>query len=71
MKEILTEIQNGKFAQEWIDENKGERTRYNDLLKKDLEHPIETVGKKMRDNMSWLKEAAAKKGEREPVGAAR
>lgn len=73
MKEVLTEIQNGKFAQEWIDENKGSRDRYNELLKKDLEHPIETVGKKMRDNMSWLKEkaAAAKQAEKQPVGAGR
>ncbi|MBC7999399.1 MAG: ketol-acid reductoisomerase [Leptolyngbya sp.] len=57
MKEVLTEIQDGTFAREWIDENKGPRTRYNELLKKDLEQPIEAVGKRMRDNMSWLQES--------------
>lgn len=54
MKEILTEIQDGTFAREWVEENSAGRPRYSALLKKDLEHPIEKVGKTLRARMPWL-----------------
>ena len=54
MKKILTEIQNGEFAREWILENKAGRPVYNALLKKGQEHPIEEVGTKLRGMMSSL-----------------
>ncbi len=54
MKKILTEIQNGEFAREWILENKAGRPVYNALLKKGQEHPIEEIGGQLRQMMSSL-----------------
>lgn len=55
MKKILDEIQNGKFAQGWILENKAGRPMYSAMVKRDKEHLIEKVGKELRGMMSWLK----------------
>ncbi|MCS7228188.1 MAG: ketol-acid reductoisomerase, partial [Endomicrobia bacterium] len=55
MKKILKEIQTGKFAREWIKENKTGRKKFNELLKKGDEHPIEKVGAKLREMMPWMK----------------
>lgn len=55
MKNVLGEIQNGKFAQGWILENKAGRPMYNAIVKRDKEHQIEKVGAELRDMMSWLK----------------
>lgn len=54
MRKILYEIQSGKFAQEWIEENKSGRPNYNRLLKEGEEHPIEEIGKTLRGMMSSL-----------------
>jgi ketol-acid reductoisomerase len=59
MKKILTEIQQGKFARQWIRENRGGRRKYDALLKADLAHPIEKVGRELRARMPWLNEAKA------------
>ena len=56
MKKILKEVQDGTFARQWIRENKTGRKKYNALLKKDLAHPIEKVGVKLRARMPWLNE---------------
>ncbi len=56
MKRILEEVQNGHFAKEWIMENQVGRPVFTALRKKEAEHPIETVGKKLRSMMGWLKE---------------
>jgi ketol-acid reductoisomerase len=56
MKQILTEIQEGKFAKQWIRENKTGRRKYDALMQKDLKHPIEKVGAKLRARMPWLEE---------------
>ena len=57
MKKILNEIQSGEFAREWILECKANKPVFNALTKKDENHPIETVGKKLRDMMPWLQKA--------------
>ena len=54
MRYILDEIQSGEFAKEWILENKVNRPVFNALTKRDEEHLIEEVGKKLRGMMSWL-----------------
>jgi len=59
MKRMLEEVQTGIFAKEWILENKAGRPVFNALRKKDAEHPIEAVGKKLRSMMGWLKEKKA------------
>ena len=55
MREILEEIQNGSFAREWILENQANRPVYNALKSREAKHQIETVGKKLRAMMPWLK----------------
>ncbi len=59
MKKILTEIQQGKFARQWIKENRTGRRKYQKLLAKDLAHPIEKVGAKLRERMPWLEQGKA------------
>ena len=54
MKKVLKEVQNGKFARQWITENKRGQKKYKALMKKDLAHPIEKVGAKLRARMPWL-----------------
>ena len=56
MKRILEEIRSGAFAREWIEEDKAGRPEYKRLLAQDLAHPIEKVGKSLRERMSWLQE---------------
>jgi ketol-acid reductoisomerase len=56
MKKILREVQQGKFARQWIRENRTGRRKYARLLKKDLAHPIEKVGERLRARMPWLNE---------------
>ena len=59
MKKILAEIQDGKFARQWIAENKSGRKKYNKLMKADFTHKIEKVGAKLRERMPWLQEERA------------
>ncbi|HUJ79184.1 MAG TPA: ketol-acid reductoisomerase [Nitrospiria bacterium] len=54
MKKILSEIQSGRFAKEWILENRANRPVFNALANQGESHPIEEVGKKLRDMMPWL-----------------
>ncbi len=54
MKKILTEIQNGSFAKEWILENKAGRPMFNALVMKDKNSQIEKVGAKLRKLMKWI-----------------
>ena len=55
MKEALKDIQTGKFAKDWIKEHKTGLKKYNALLKKGQQHPIEKVGDQLRSRMSWIK----------------
>ncbi len=55
MEQILAEIQDGSFAKEWILENQAGRPVYNALKRMDEEHPVELVGKELREMMPWLK----------------
>ena len=59
MRKILAEIQQGKFARQWIAENKGGRRKYSKLLKADLRHSIEKVGAQLRARMPWLESGKA------------
>jgi ketol-acid reductoisomerase len=56
MGKVLKEIQSGKFAREWIEENKKGRKNYTKLMNRDLNHQIEKVGAVLRGKMPWLKE---------------
>ncbi len=54
MRRILTEIQDGTFAREWILENQAGRPSFLALRRLNAEHPIEQVGEELRGMMSWL-----------------
>lgn len=54
MKKILSEIQSGKFAEEWLNECKNGLPVMTKLRQENREHPIEKVGAKLREMMSWL-----------------
>ncbi|MEW6351965.1 MAG: ketol-acid reductoisomerase [Thermodesulfobacteriota bacterium] len=54
MKKILAEIRTGEFAKEWILENAAGRPVFKALERMGGEHPIEKVGKELRQMMSWI-----------------
>lgn len=54
MKAVLTDIQDGTFAKNWIAENEAGMPVFKAKMQADLEHPIETVGKDLRSRMDWL-----------------
>ena len=54
MKEILKDIQSGKFAKQWVDECKNGQKNFLKMRKELSEHPIEKVGKKLRELMPWI-----------------
>jgi ketol-acid reductoisomerase len=54
MEKILREVQDGSFAKEWIEENEKGTPNLKELRKINTEHPIEVVGKKLRDMMSYI-----------------
>jgi ketol-acid reductoisomerase len=60
MKQALKEIQNGKFAKDWVAEYKGGYKRYNALLKAGEKHPIEKTGAKLRSLMPWMQKRTIK-----------
>ncbi len=54
MKEVLKDIQSGKFAKQWMDECKGGQKNFLKMREELAKHPIEKVGKKLRDLMPWI-----------------
>ncbi len=56
MKQVLTEIQDGTFATEWIEENKNGRPNFNRMKQEGLEHDMVKVGKDLRGMMAFLEE---------------
>ncbi|MGB2693620.1 MAG: ketol-acid reductoisomerase [Dehalococcoidia bacterium] len=58
MRQVLSEIQDGSFAREWILENQAGRPAFLAQRRIEAEHPIEKVGEELRGMMSWLKKEA-------------
>lgn len=56
MKEILADIQSGKFADEWMAEHRSGSARFDELRQASRSHPIEKVGEQLRSMMPWLAE---------------
>jgi ketol-acid reductoisomerase len=54
MKRILTEIQDGTFAEEWVNESDSGRANYHRLQDEGKAHPIEKVGAELRAMMPWI-----------------
>ena len=53
MKKILSDIQDGTFAKDWMLENQIGAPHSNAMRKREAEHPLETVGKELRKLYSW------------------
>jgi ketol-acid reductoisomerase len=58
MKRILADIQSGKFARDWMLENRVNQTSFKAMRAKCAAHPIEQVGEKLRAMMPWIKARA-------------
>jgi len=54
MRRILEEIQSGRFAREWVMENKTGQVSFKAMRRRAAEHPIEQVGEKLRAMMPWI-----------------
>lgn len=54
MKAILTDIQDGTFARNWIAESEKGMPEFKRMMQADLDHPIEKVGADLRARMNWL-----------------
>jgi ketol-acid reductoisomerase len=54
MRQVLAEIQDGSFAERWLDENSNGRDKFMSMRKRDAEHQIEQVGRELRSMMTWL-----------------
>ncbi|HBA69833.1 MAG TPA: ketol-acid reductoisomerase, partial [Lachnospiraceae bacterium] len=55
MKGILKDVQEGKFAKDWLLENQAGRTYFNAKKQMESEHELEKVGAELRGLMSWMK----------------
>ena len=62
MRAVLADIQDGSFAGRWIAENKNGRTFFNSKRALLAKHPMEVIGKELRDNMLWKDTADGDKG---------
>ena len=54
MKRVLTDIQTGKFARDWMLENKAGKPSFKAKRRLSAEHPIEAIGAKLRAMMPWI-----------------
>jgi len=54
MKKVLEDIQTGKFARDWMLENKVNQASFKAIRRRNAAHPIEEVGEKLRAMMPWI-----------------
>jgi ketol-acid reductoisomerase len=54
MKQILTEIQDGTFAREWIAENRAGQENFKRMRSEQAQGQVETTGKELRSKMDWI-----------------
>ncbi len=66
MRGVLRRIQDGSFAERWIDENRSGRPAFLAQRQGHAEHPIEAVGKKLRAQMAWIQPVASVPAEQGP-----
>lgn len=60
MKEVLNDIQTGVFAKGWILENQANRPQFNAINRSENKHPIEIVGRELRELMPFIKKPVKK-----------
>jgi ketol-acid reductoisomerase len=54
MKQLLSEIQAGDFAREWIAENRAGQENFKRMREDQAGHQVEVVGRELRANMDWI-----------------
>jgi ketol-acid reductoisomerase len=54
MKQLLSEIQSGDFAREWIAENRAGQENFKRMREEQSKHQVEVVGKELRSQMDWI-----------------
>jgi ketol-acid reductoisomerase len=54
MKQILSEIQSGEFAREWIAENQAGQENFQRMREEQKNHQVEVVGRELRSSMDWI-----------------
>jgi ketol-acid reductoisomerase len=54
MKEVLADIQSGKFVEDFMAEVKSGNKKFNQLRDEAKKHQIEEVGEKLRTMMPWI-----------------
>jgi ketol-acid reductoisomerase len=54
MKRILDDIQSGRFARDWVQENLAGQPSFKAMRRRAAEHPIEEVGERLRGMMPWI-----------------
>jgi ketol-acid reductoisomerase len=67
MKKVLKQIQSGKFAKEWIEENKKGGKKFAKMRERAKQHQVEKVGEQLRGMMSWLPTEKKKAAEKTPA----
>src|SRR5699024_9973925 len=55
MKDVLKDVQTGEFAKEWSLEDQANRPRFNVIEARENQHPIEVVGRELRELMPFVK----------------
>ena len=58
MRQVLDDIQSGKFVKDWMLENRVNQTSFKAMRAKCAAHPIEQIGAKLREMMPWIKQRA-------------
>ena len=58
MRDVLREIQTGKFTRDWVLENKAGQPSFKAMRRQGEEHGIEEVGARLREMMPWIKDGA-------------
>ena len=61
MRDVLKDIQDGTFTRNWVAEHAAGLPNYSRFKQADLDHPIEQVGRKLREKMVWLDNSAKDK----------
>ena len=59
MRKILSEIQSGQFAKEWMEENRSGRHKFLHMREQATDQPIERIGAELREMMTFLKKKTA------------
>ena len=68
MRRILQEIQDGRFAREWLAENRVGRPNFDRMRQADDDHTIEQVGRTLRAMMPWSEEGGERREQAETAG---